>query len=90
MAKHKMKIVQTILKILLVASFLFYFVGEVALPQENFWERNTFGEYSGEWERVLSDGTREKATVPGQYDTPRKEWLILETVLPQNQEKFTF
>lgn len=90
MAKHKMKIVQTILKILLIASLLFYFIGEVALPQENFWERSTFGEYQGTWERVLSDGTREKATVPGQYDTPKKEWLILETVLPQNQEKLTF
>ena len=56
MAKHKMEIVQTILNFLLVASFVFYFVGEVALPQENFWERNSFGEYwktnlqyCGEW-----------------------------------------
>lgn len=90
MAKHKMKIVQTILNFLLVASFVFYFVGEVALPQENFWERNSFGEYQGEWERVLSDGTREKVEIPGQFDTPQKDWLILETVLPQNQEKQTF
>lgn len=88
--KIGMKIIQCILGCLMVCSFLFFILGEMLLPSENGFETSTFRNYEGEWMRERSDGSREPAKVPGEYEAERGEWIYVVTKLPQNQEDTSF
>ena len=68
----------------LMIIFLLVF-GEVLMPVEDPTESGECVLFEGDWERVFSDGTREKIELPGQCDAKRGEVVRLETILPQNQ-----
>ena len=90
MAKHKMKIVQTILKIFMTLVFVYFLAGQITMPNENLSEESTFGEYEGTWVNVRPDGEKVTVSVPGQIEAERGEWVTLETTLPQSQKNETF
>ena len=64
---------------------LLFFLGQVFLPSEDPTEIGEGVLYVGEWERVLSDGTRERVSIPGRCDAEWGEVVRLETTLSKDQ-----
>ncbi len=60
------------------------------MPPEDPTESGECAVYEADWERVLSDGTREKITLPGQYEAERNEVMRIETSLSDNQKDTWF
>lgn len=85
-----MGILQSILGGMLLAAFLFFFIGEAVLPPENLEDIGEQTLYSGTWEQVLPDGTREEIKVPGECKTKQGEWVTVETVLPEKLRDVSF
>ena len=80
------KIVQFILGLMMVGSFLFFVLGQVFLPAENNIEESTFRLFQSDWVRIMPDGTQIPVSVPGECGAKHGEWVTIETKLPQNQE----
>lgn len=78
----RMKIIQGILKLFVVFTFVFFILGEIFMPPENKVVEGEFRVFEADWERIMPDGTRGKLNVPGDNRTAGGEWLIAETVLP--------
>ena len=83
---YKMKIIQWVLGIMMVASFVFLVAGEVLAPPENNVEKSTFHVFESEWYQMLPDGTKVPVTVPGECEAELGEWVTITTTLPSNQE----
>lgn len=83
-------ILQSILGIMLVAAFLFFIIGESVLPPENLEDIGEHQLYSGRWEQVLPDGSREKVSVPGECQAQRGDWVTIESVLPNDLRDISF
>jgi len=80
----KFKIVEIILAIMMVASFVFFIWGQVMLPPENNIEDDEISSFETDWTRVTKDG-KEQIEVTGQCDAKQGEWVNIETILPDNQ-----
>ena len=80
------KIVQFILGLMMVGSFLFFVLGQVFLPAENNIEESTFRLFQSDWVRIMPDGTQIPVSVPGECGAKHGEWVTIETKIPQNQE----
>lgn len=65
--------------------FLYLVLGECLLPSDDWGKNAAFKQYSGQWMRVLDDGTRIPQEVPGQCKADRNESVILETKLNREQ-----
>ena len=83
-------ILQWILGTMMIAAFVFFFVGEVVLPPENLEDIGEHMLYDGEWVQVLADGTKEPIKVPGECQTEKGEWVTIETVLPEEIRDISF
>lgn len=83
-------ILQWILGLMIIAAFVFFFIGEVVLPPENLEDIGEFGLYEGEWVQVFDDGTEEAIEVPGECKTEQGEWVTIETVLPEDISDISF
>ena len=86
----KMKIIQRILCLLMIGSFLFFILGEAFLPPENISDGSTFHAFHADWESVASDGTKKSISIPGTVDVPQGEWATITTTLPANQRDTWF
>lgn len=64
--------------------FAYFILGERFLPSDEMDRDYVCTEYTGEWERVAADGTREPVEVPGKCKADRNELVVLETTLPEN------
>jgi len=84
-----MKIVNVLLAIFMICSFLFFIIGEVCLPVENGSGESTFTVFEADWMRVLPDGTAVEFSVPGSCETECGEWMSIYTKLPENQKNTT-
>jgi len=83
----RMKIIQYILGMMMLASFAVFLIGEAFLPQENGLEESSFRAFDAEWVEVKPDGSEIAFTVPGTCDVAYGEWAKIQTTLPQNQEE---
>lgn len=91
MQKHRwINIVEKILGVLMLAAFAFFILGEILLPTENTTKDSTCSVLQADWERVMPDGNRVPIKVPGECDANRGEIVVIETVLPKDQEDVTF
>ncbi len=68
--------------LIFILGFFCFFRG--SLPSEQFTEGTKCDYLTGEWFRVLSDGSRVPVEVPGEYDVARGEEMVLTTVLPDD------
>lgn len=64
--------------------FLLVF-GELFMPVEDPTDSGECVLLEADWERVFTDGTREKIELPGQCEAKRGEVVRLETILPKEQ-----
>lgn len=83
-------ILQWILGLMIIAAFVFFFIGEAVLPPENLEDIGEFGLYEGEWVQVLDNGTKEAIEVPGECMAEHGEWVTIETVLPEDIRDISF
>ncbi len=83
-------IVQKILGLFMIASFAFLILGQFLLPTENVIKEGACQRLQAEWVRVLPDGTTESVLVPGSCQAQPGENVVIETVLPLEQEDTTF
>lgn len=91
MQKHRViYIIEKILSFFMLVAFIFLILGEILLPVENIATDSACIVWQADWERVLPDGSRMPASVPGECDAKRGELVVLETVLPQDQGNATF
>ncbi len=80
-----LKIVQIVLAFLMIASFVFFILGEIMMPSENVIEETTYQVYDTDWVQVKPDGTEVAITVPGECETKQGEWVTIKTTLPEKQ-----
>lgn len=84
MEKNKyngMKIIQFILGIMMIGSFVFFVLGEIFSPVENNLKEKEFHVFEAEWEQRMPDGTMQPVTVPGRCTAEYGEWVTIQTVL---------
>jgi len=82
-----MKIIQNILAVILAGIFIFFVIGEMFLPEENHFDDGSCSIYEAQWVQVKPDGSEVSVEIPGNLETPKGEWVTIETVLPQEQEE---
>ena len=83
-------ILQWILGAMMIAAFVFFFIGEAVLSPENLEDIGEQMLYDGEWVQVLEDGTRVSIEVPGECKAEHGEWVTIETVLPKDIRNISF
>ncbi|MBQ9765433.1 MAG: response regulator [Lachnospiraceae bacterium] len=79
-----MRILQKILGIMMICSFLFLLIGELCLPAENVSDETDFHMFNAEWTVATAEG-EVKLVAPGQVEAERGEWISATTRLPDNQ-----
>lgn len=82
----RQKIINLVFAVLLIIVGAYFLLGEVFLPADSLDEESVCTVYTGEWERITADGTRETVTMPGKCKAKRNETVIVETTLPENIE----
>ena len=87
---NPINILQKIFEIMMVAIFAFFVLGEIILPVENEVKEGACQRFEAEWVRLLPGGGTEAVTVPGSCEAQLGELVVIETVLPANQEDTTF
>ncbi len=87
---NPINILQKIFEIMMVAIFAFFVLGEIILPVENEVKEGACQRFEAEWVRILPGGGTESVTVPGSCEAQPGELVVIETVLPANQEDTTF
>ena len=87
MENKKQKYINCIFAILLFTVFAYFVFGEILLPADRLNHNYLCTEYTGEWERVMPDGTREPVSMPGKCKAARNETVVVETKLPEAIEE---
>ncbi|MBE5894400.1 MAG: response regulator [Lachnospiraceae bacterium] len=82
-AKRIDSLVQIVMMLLVVGTYLFFALGETFWTSENKVELGVCVPFEAKWERVMPDGSRVPITVPGEYENPRGEILTIETTIPE-------
>lgn len=70
--------------------FLYFILGECFLPADEWGSAMDLQCYTGQWVRVLEDGTRISQQVPGKCPADRNEVVVLETTLPETLQEDTY
>ncbi len=83
---EKMRIFQYCLGAILLVVLLFFAIGEMLGPSDVPDQKGERRELRVSWERVYSDGTREKEEVPGTWKAKYGETVRGEAVLPEQVE----
>ncbi len=81
-----MSILQWILLLMMIATIVYFVVGELVMPNEKMYVGNDCNSYNDGWVHVLEDGTRHNAKVPGECKVKYGDVLAIEKQLPDNQE----
>jgi len=76
-----MKIINIVLAVLMLGSFLFLILGEIFAPKENDLRHSDCELYESQWTQILSDGSKKVVKLPGQCDAKHGEWVVIETTL---------
>lgn len=84
MEKKRQKCINWICTILLFTVFAYFIFGELFLPSDGLGHNYLCTEYTGEWEWVKADGTREPVSMPGKCKADRNEVVVVETKLPES------
>ena len=72
----------------MLAIFLAYIIGQYIYPSERDWEYDFENiVYSGEFYWEKPDGSEEKINIPGSYDVPVGDTMVLRTQLPQDYDE---
>lgn len=79
-----MKKIKYLFFILLILTFGYGVIGQIALPPDHAAENDLCEDYQGEWYRIEDDGTRSLIDIPGKYE---KGMQILETTIPKNLDE---
>lgn len=87
MGNTKQKYISCICAALLIIVFAYFILGEIFLPPDELENNYLCTEYTGEWERVRSDGSREPVAIPGKCEADRNEVVVVETKLPESIEE---
>lgn len=85
-----MKKVQNVISVVtsaLIFLVFFYFIGgQIFFPADAPKGNYECEEYTGQWQRVFEDGTRQPVQIPGSCEADRNEKVVLETQLPEGIE----
>lgn len=87
MENKKQKYISCIFAALLITVFAYFILGEIFLSPDQLDNNYLCTEYTGRWERILSDGTRELVKMPGKCEADRNEVVVVETKLPESIEE---
>lgn len=79
-----------IFAICVICVLLYFVLGECVLPADEWGNGAGFQSYSGQWERVMEDGSRVMQEVPGRCQAARNEVVTLETTLPETLPEDTY
>ncbi len=79
--RNGMKIIQFILGIMMIGSFVFFILGEFFSPVENNLKEKEFHVFEAAWEQRMPDGRMEAVTVPGRCSAEYGEWVTIQTAL---------
>lgn len=82
---HIVTALKIIFGMMLLAVIMLFILGEIFLPKENPTGNGVPALIGEDWERVYSDGTKERIYLPGQYNADRGEVIRLEMTLPKDQ-----
>ncbi|MBQ4058803.1 MAG: response regulator [Lachnospiraceae bacterium] len=81
-----MDILQWILWLFMVATILYFVIGELVLPSDELYLGDDCNTYHSGWVYVLPDGTEHSAIIPGECEVAYGEVLAIEKELPENQK----
>ena len=87
MNTKRQNVINLIFTVLIFVVAAYFILGELILPADNLDYAYVCTEYTGEWERITEEGTREPIEVPGKYEAARNEVVIVETTLPEMIEQ---
>lgn len=82
----RQKIVNVIFTVLIIIVGAYFAFGEIFLPSDQLDQESVCIKYTGKWERVTGEGTREPIAMPGKCEADRGEVVVLETTLPDEIE----
>ncbi|MCM1181170.1 MAG: hypothetical protein NC347_12990 [Clostridium sp.] len=82
----KQKVINLIFAVLLVMVGAYFLLGELLLPSDKLNDYSECAEYSGEWKRIMPDGTTDAVTMPGKCVAGRNETVVVETELQDDME----
>lgn len=82
----RQKTINLICVILIIIVGAYFIFGEILLPSDKLDQEAACAKYTGEWVRVMEDGTKEQISMPGKCVAARNEKIIVETVLPDQIE----
>ena len=71
----------------MVGSFLFFWVGQIVMPNENRKENSTFRVFEADWVQIMPDGEQVSLEIPGTCDMEYGEWGTIMTQLPHDLEE---
>ena len=80
-----MKKTKIIFYILAGVIFLYFILGERFIKDKNTVPVK-FQTWEAGWERVMDDGSRIPVHLPDECEAERKEWVVIERILPENLE----
>lgn len=83
---RKQEYINIICAILFFIVFAYFIFGEMFLTPDKLDNNYICTEYTGEWDRVMSDGTRTPVNIPGKCEAERNEVVVVETKLPESIE----
>ena len=87
---NAISILQKTFEIMMIAIFAFLVLGELLLPVENEVKEGACQRFEADWVRILPGGETESVTVQGGCEAQPGELVVIETILPENQEDTTF
>lgn len=82
----RQKVINLIFAVLLIIVGTYFVMGEIFLPPDSLDEEAVCARYTGKWERIKEEGTREPITMPGKCEADRDEMVVVETILPDEIE----
>lgn len=82
----RQKVINLIFAVLLIIVGTYFVMGEIFLPPDSLSEEAVCARYTGKWERIKEEGTREPVTMPGKCEADRDELVVVETILPDEIE----
>lgn len=82
----RQKVINLIFAVLLIIVGTYFVMGEIFLPSDSLSEEAVCARYTGKWERIKEEGTREPVTMPGKCEADRDEMVVVETILPDEIE----
>lgn len=85
---RKSSILTKVLKIsffiMLAVAWLYFVLGQLLLPSDVPEDNDSCSVFKASWERILDDGSRVPAEVPGRCDAQKDERVVIATTVPSD------